>query len=92
MEIRPIEAGDRPALSGFFERMPESDRTFLKEDVGDPRVLEDWVQPGAGRAIAVEDGAVVGAVGGHAARRLVEPRRRGPARRRSRPPRPWHRA
>ncbi|HEY1521293.1 MAG TPA: GNAT family N-acetyltransferase [Solirubrobacteraceae bacterium] len=62
MEIRPIEGGDRPALSGFFERMPESDRTFLKEDVGDPRVLEDWVEPGAGRAIAVEDGAVVGAV------------------------------
>ncbi len=63
MEIRPIESGDRPALSEFFERMPESDRTFLKEDVGDPRVLEDWVQPGPGRAIAVEDGAVVGAVG-----------------------------
>ena len=62
MEIRPIEAGDRPALSGFFERIPESDRTFLKEDVGDPRVLEEWVQPGAGRAIAVEDGEVVGAV------------------------------
>ena len=39
MEIRPIEAGDSPALSHFFERIPESDRTFLKEDVGDPRVL-----------------------------------------------------
>ncbi len=62
MEIRPIEAGDSPALSGFFERIPESDRTFLKEDVGDPRVLEDWVQPGAGRTIAVDDGQVVGAL------------------------------
>ena len=62
MEIRPVETGDRPALSEFFERMPESDRTFLKEDVADPRVLEDWVQPGAGRAIAIEDGAVVGAI------------------------------
>ena len=62
MEIRPIEAGDSPALSGFFERIPESDRTFLKEDVGDPRVLEDWVQPGTGRTIAVEDGQVVGAL------------------------------
>ena len=48
MEIRPIEAGDRPALSRFFERIPESDRTFLKEDVDDPRVLEDWVQAAAG--------------------------------------------
>jgi ribosomal protein S18 acetylase RimI-like enzyme len=62
MEIRPIEAGDGRALSGFFERMPDGDRTFLKEDVGDPRVLEDWVSPGAGRAVAVEDGEVVGAV------------------------------
>ena len=62
MEIRPIETGDEPALSRFFERIPESDRTFLKEDVSDPRVLEDWVQPGPGRTIAVEDGTVVGAL------------------------------
>lgn len=62
MDIRPIEAGDSPALSSFFERIPESDRTFLKEDVGDPRVLADWVQPGTGRTIAVEDDQVVGAL------------------------------
>ena len=68
MEIRPIEAGDAPALSSFFERIPESDRTFLKEDVGDPRVLGDWVQPGTGRTIAVDDGEVVGSV---EVRRLV---------------------
>jgi ribosomal protein S18 acetylase RimI-like enzyme len=62
MEIRPIEAGDSEALSGFFERIPESDRTFLKEDVGDPRVLDEWVQPGDGRTIAVDDDQVVGAL------------------------------
>ena len=62
MDIRPIEAGDSPALSHFFERIPESDRTFLKEDVGDPRVLAEWVQPDTGRTIAVEDGQVVGAL------------------------------
>jgi ribosomal protein S18 acetylase RimI-like enzyme len=62
MDLRPIEAGDSPALSGFFERIPESDRTFLKEDVGDPRVLSEWVQPDTGRTIAVEDGQVVGAL------------------------------
>jgi ribosomal protein S18 acetylase RimI-like enzyme len=62
MEIRPIEAGDSPVLSRFFEQIPESDRTFLKEDVGDPRVLDDWVQPGTGRTIAIEDGQVVGAL------------------------------
>src|ERR1700759_3272257 len=62
MEIRPVEAADAQALSRFFERIPESDRTFLKEDVGDPRVLSDWVQPGAGRTIAIDDGVVVGSV------------------------------
>lgn len=62
MEIRPTEAGDRPALSRFFERIPESDRTFLKEDVGDPRVIEDWVRPGRGRTVAMQDGEVVGSV------------------------------
>jgi ribosomal protein S18 acetylase RimI-like enzyme len=62
MEIRPIEAGDSGALSRFFERIPESDRTFFKEDVGDPRVLADWVQPEAGRTIAVDGEQVVGAL------------------------------
>ena len=62
MDIRPIEAGDRPALSRFFERIPESDRTFFKEDVGDPRVLADWVAPGIGRTIAVEGDQVLGAL------------------------------
>ena len=62
MEIRPIEAGDSDALSSFFERIPESDRTFFKEDVGDPRVLADWVRPDTGRTVAIEDGVVVGAL------------------------------
>jgi len=62
MEIRPIEAGDGDALSSFFERIPESDRTFFKEDVGDPRVLADWVRPDTGRTVAIEDGVVVGAL------------------------------
>jgi ribosomal protein S18 acetylase RimI-like enzyme len=62
MEIRPIESGDEPALSRFFERIPESDRRFFKEDVSDPRVLEDWVQPGTGHTIAVDNGSVAGAV------------------------------
>ena len=62
MEIRPIEPEDARVLSRFFERIPESDRTFLKEDVGDPRILEDWVQPGPGRTVALEDAEVVGAL------------------------------
>jgi ribosomal protein S18 acetylase RimI-like enzyme len=62
MEIRPIEPGDEAALTRFFERIPESDRTFLKEDVDDPAVVADWARPESARAIAVEDGEVRGSV------------------------------
>ena len=60
MEIRPIEPGDRDALERFLDRVPEGDRTFFKEDVADPEVVAAWVRPGAARALAVVDGAVVG--------------------------------
>jgi ribosomal protein S18 acetylase RimI-like enzyme len=62
MDIRPIESDDEAALIRFFEQIPESDRTFLKEDVTDPAVLAAWATPGAARAIAVKDGGVVGSV------------------------------
>jgi len=62
MDIRPIEPGDQEALIRFFQRMPEGDRTFLKEDVTDPDVLAAWAAPGAARAIAVEGGEVLGSV------------------------------
>lgn len=62
MELRPIEPGDGPALTNFFARIPESDRTFLKEDVEDPDVVAQWARPGTARTIAVEDGEVIGSV------------------------------
>lgn len=62
MQIRPIEPGDEAALAQFFDRIPDSDRTFLKEDVADPGVVAEWTRPGAARAIAVEDRAVIGSV------------------------------
>ena len=62
MEIRPLEPRDEEALRRFFQRIPEGDRTFFKEDVSDPAVLAAWTRPGAGRSIAVEDGAVAGSV------------------------------
>src|SRR5947209_17067577 len=87
MEIRSIEDGDQPALSRFFTRIPESDRTFLKEDVEDPQVLEHWIVPGAARAIAIDDSEVVGSVAvvplhgwsSHVGevRLVVDPERRG---------------
>lgn len=62
MEFRPIAAGDEPALQHFFARIPEADRTFLKEDVDDPAIVAAWARPGSARTIAVEAGEVVGSV------------------------------
>jgi ribosomal protein S18 acetylase RimI-like enzyme len=62
MEIRSITADDAPALARFFGRIPLGDRTFLKEDVDDPGVIEQWVLPEAMRSIAIDGGEVVGSV------------------------------
>ena len=42
------------------QRIPEGDRTFLKEDVGDPDVRRELGTARGARAIAVEGGEVVG--------------------------------
>jgi L-amino acid N-acyltransferase YncA len=62
MEIRELEATDREAIERFVARVPEGDRTFFKEDVASPVVIEAWTRPGTARAVAVEHGEVVGYV------------------------------
>jgi L-amino acid N-acyltransferase YncA len=62
MEIRQLQSGDRDALARFLRRVPAADRTFFKEDVNDPAVVRAWINPGPARAVAVEDGEVVGSV------------------------------
>jgi L-amino acid N-acyltransferase YncA len=62
MEIRELQAEDRDAVERFVERVPEGDRTFFKEDVEAPGVLDAWTHPGTARAVAVEDGEVIGYV------------------------------
>jgi ribosomal protein S18 acetylase RimI-like enzyme len=62
MEFRPIEPGDEPALTRFFARIPEADRTFLKEDVDDADVVAAWARPEAARVIARDGDEVVGSV------------------------------
>jgi len=62
MEIRAIDTGDQRAMDRFLERIPEGDRTFFKEDVEDPEVVDAWLRPGAARSIAVDDGEVIGYV------------------------------
>jgi ribosomal protein S18 acetylase RimI-like enzyme len=62
VEIRPIQTDDRRAMELFLQRIPEGDRTFFKENVDDPEVVDAWVRPGAARSIAVDGDAVIGYV------------------------------
>jgi ribosomal protein S18 acetylase RimI-like enzyme len=62
MVIRALETADRDAVERFVDRVPEGDRTFFKEDVEAPGVLDAWTEPGTARAVAVEDGEVIGYV------------------------------
>jgi ribosomal protein S18 acetylase RimI-like enzyme len=62
MEIRELAATDREAVERFVARVPEGDRTFFKEDVEAPGVVDAWTQPGTARAVAVDDGEVIGYV------------------------------
>jgi ribosomal protein S18 acetylase RimI-like enzyme len=60
MEIRAIQADDHDAIEHFLLRIPEGDRTFFKENVDDPDVVDAWVRPGAARSVAVDGGTVIG--------------------------------
>lgn len=40
--VRPLHALDKLSLYHFFERIPESDRHYLKENVAAPEVIQDW--------------------------------------------------
>ncbi|HTV31219.1 MAG TPA: GNAT family N-acetyltransferase [Xanthobacteraceae bacterium] len=41
--IRPFSTADRPQVCTFFERVPEDDRAFLKEDVINRAEVEAWL-------------------------------------------------
>ena len=40
--IVPVAAEHCDALLRFFQALPESDRTFIKEDVTDPEIVREW--------------------------------------------------
>lgn len=40
--LKPFERKDKDALYTFFQRLPESDRLFLKDNVADPAIIERW--------------------------------------------------
>ena len=60
MEIRALTTGDTAALDTFLHRIPEGDRTFFKEPVGDPDVVAAWVQDGRHRWLAIAEAEIVG--------------------------------
>jgi len=64
MDIRTPGTADLDALLEFFARVPESERTFFKEQVLDRSTVEAWLTGDGGRrALAVErEGRVTGYV------------------------------
>jgi L-amino acid N-acyltransferase YncA len=64
MEIRSPTPDDLDALLDFFERVPESERTFFKEHVLDRSTVEGWLTSDRGRrGLAFDDdGRVIGYV------------------------------
>ena len=64
MQIREPSTDDLDALLAFFQRIPESERTFFKEPVLDRATVEGWLTTDSGRrALAHDDGGnVVGYV------------------------------
>ena len=62
--MRALERDDVDALRRFFARVPEGDRTFFREDVLQPGVVERWLaDPDQHRLIGFVDGDI----GGHVA-------------------------
>ncbi len=42
VQLRPLEAQDKLRLLRFFERIPEAERYYLKENVTSPEVILNW--------------------------------------------------
>lgn len=59
--VRPVEQADSDALLAFFQRVPEGDRTFFREDVLASGVVDRWFEESADpRHVAVDGDDIVG--------------------------------
>ena len=62
--IRPLEKDDEPLLQAFFSHIPEVDRWYMKYDVVDPKVLQEWFDKlDTGRVfatVAISEAEIVG--------------------------------
>ncbi len=64
VELRPMRPGDRDAILAFASALPEEDLLFLRVDLTDPAVVDEWVANlGSGLSaslIALDGESVVG--------------------------------
>src|SRR5215207_5148822 len=62
--LRPLTEADRDAVLAFARALPEEDLLFLRVDLTDPAVVEQWLgRQAAGRSVglaAEADGALAG--------------------------------
>lgn len=62
--FRPLRKDDEKALFEFFRNLPFKDRACLKEDVADPKVIENWIfnldYDGVLPIVATDNGRIVG--------------------------------
>jgi len=62
--IRPFAAADRQQVCAFFDRVPQDDRAFLKEDVINRAEVEGWLgrlDPATETMLVAEkDGVIIG--------------------------------
>ena len=42
--LRPMTEGDRQALQDFFNELPEELLVFVRHDVKDPKVIDEWAR------------------------------------------------
>jgi L-amino acid N-acyltransferase YncA len=61
VDIRPITVTEADALRSFFRRVPEGDRTFFREDVLAPGVIDGWLADTSNhRYLTWADGDIAG--------------------------------
>lgn len=54
LEIRPMTAADRDAVLGFARSLPEDDLLFMRVDLTDPEVVDEWIRNlGSGHSVSV---------------------------------------
>jgi GNAT superfamily N-acetyltransferase len=42
--LRPVVRSDEQALRTFFASIPEEEQWFLRENLGDPKLLHEWIE------------------------------------------------